>query len=594
MTTAETRPESGIQSSAASPSVTGEGGAGAFSYPELEQLFDLLRYLIDNSDSITLIKGPEGAGKTTLVRRIAALNPPQWALCLINATPSLQSEQLLGALADCYGVEGGDGRFEGFWRRFEALLQADKQAVVLIDDAHLLPVATIIALLRLFNHQADDRPLVKIVLFAANGIDVQLETPQVQAMNLHLIQTLELQPLDREQAAAFVRYLTQRHELRLEQMPLNAARLRRLYRETDGWPGAIEQRLLGRDGSGIDRQFSAQLKSALALLSDLPLPAIASGVAIAFLLVLTWVFEEPINAFLLGDGPGQSQLPTKVPDPGERVVPLAWPESKEPMAAGAESPQRSPGEESPSPAPGEAGPLAVGSAAGTADRDAEAAPVAGQTSVAEPRAQLTEQPVAAVAIPGDQAVSKPRVAEQPGAVARPGDQAVSKPRVAEQPGAVARPGEQAVSKTRVAEQPAAVAKAVAKPRGDKRPEGVDRPAPQAETAGKAPQTAPKGVADGRWGDAWLLKQKPSHYTLQLVAVKNRLAAKRFIDSHHLGREAVIVQISVKGRPWYAVVYGVYPSRGAAVAAARRLPREVGRMNPWPRTLASLQAAIKRR
>ncbi|OQX36072.1 MAG: hypothetical protein B0D84_01820, partial [Candidatus Sedimenticola endophacoides] len=55
-----------------------------FSYPEFEQQVELLRYLIDNGDRIALVRGKAGAGKSTLARRVAGLEPPGWVLCGIE------------------------------------------------------------------------------------------------------------------------------------------------------------------------------------------------------------------------------------------------------------------------------------------------------------------------------------------------------------------------------------------------------------------------------------------------------------------------------------------------------------------------------
>ncbi|MEW7981919.1 MAG: hypothetical protein AB2812_03665 [Candidatus Sedimenticola endophacoides] len=61
----------------------------AFSYPEFEQQVELLRYLIDNGDRIALVRGKAGAGKSTLARRVAGLEPPGWVLCGIEGNPML-------------------------------------------------------------------------------------------------------------------------------------------------------------------------------------------------------------------------------------------------------------------------------------------------------------------------------------------------------------------------------------------------------------------------------------------------------------------------------------------------------------------------
>ncbi|MCB1753839.1 MAG: SPOR domain-containing protein, partial [Gammaproteobacteria bacterium] len=47
-----------------------------------------------------------------------------------------------------------------------------------------------------------------------------------------------------------------------------------------------------------------------------------------------------------------------------------------------------------------------------------------------------------------------------------------------------------------------------------------------------------------------------------------------------------------GRPWFPVLYGLYPSRSAAVAARAKLPGKLATKDVWPRSMASVHQAIK--
>ncbi len=46
-----------------------------------------------------------------------------------------------------------------------------------------------------------------------------------------------------------------------------------------------------------------------------------------------------------------------------------------------------------------------------------------------------------------------------------------------------------------------------------------------------------------------------------------------------------------GVPWYAVAYGSYATQAEAKSAAASLPASVGRVEPWVRTFASVQATL---
>ena len=105
--------------------------------------------------------------------------------------------------------------------------------------------------------------------------------------------------------------------------------------------------------------------------------------------------------------------------------------------------------------------------------------------------------------------------------------------------------------------------------------------------------APVSTPD-RNDEAWLLQQRPARFTLQLVGVQDEQSARAFIRQHHLQGAATYFRTSRNGRPWFSVVYGVYANRGEAVAARSRLPRKLAKSGVWPRTLASVQEAIRTR
>jgi DamX protein len=86
---------------------------------------------------------------------------------------------------------------------------------------------------------------------------------------------------------------------------------------------------------------------------------------------------------------------------------------------------------------------------------------------------------------------------------------------------------------------------------------------------------------------WLRKQNPSHYVIQLVGTRDARAAERFLADHHLGSKGVWFVTSHENKPWYVVVYGVYPDNASARAAIKALAEPLRAGSPWPRSVASL-------
>jgi len=90
---------------------------------------------------------------------------------------------------------------------------------------------------------------------------------------------------------------------------------------------------------------------------------------------------------------------------------------------------------------------------------------------------------------------------------------------------------------------------------------------------------------------WLMKQDPQSYTLQLMAIREEATILKFIKDHDLQDQVAYFNISSKGKELLAVVYGVYPTKEAALVASKQLSEKLVGIKPWARTIASVRTAI---
>ena len=87
---------------------------------------------------------------------------------------------------------------------------------------------------------------------------------------------------------------------------------------------------------------------------------------------------------------------------------------------------------------------------------------------------------------------------------------------------------------------------------------------------------------------WLKRQKPQHYVIQLFGSRDRAATTRFIRDHGLSEKATVLEVKLKGAPWFVVVTGLYTARTAANSAIRAMPAPLARQKPWPRAVSTLK------
>jgi DamX protein len=540
-----------------------------FSSPELSQRLDLLRHLTENSELIPLVKGPEGSGKSSLIQQLTQLAADNWVIANIEANPMMQPDQLLAILAETFPGAGDDHPMERLIRRFSHLRQEGFLPIVIIDDAQLLPEATIITLLRMHERRQDESILARILLFAQPEIDNLLKTPQIQAMNILALQALDMPRLTRPQTEQFIEQL-----LLVEdptgRLGLNASRIDKIFHDSDGLPGRIVGQVLESISSGAAR---TRRTGGLGLGSPL---VVAGLVSIGVILILMLLFQDSINA-LFGTGAESERKEGILPSGEGKVVPLQLP-TQEPEETESPAEEMPPlGEQMAAPGQQPTEPVPVELPVVTKEADTEGLrPEQGKTEVdaAETKAEVSTAPAVA-----EQEAITPEAAT----VDQTKKEAVED---SASVGAVAPKEEDKVV--------SAIVEAEPKPAVKKPKPVVEKPEPVAkkpEPVAKVKKAAP-AVKPG--SEAWLLQQRPSSYTLQLIGLQDEAGIARFLERYKLPGQTAYFRTSRQGKPWFPVLYGIYPNRDAAVAARERLPESLKKAGVWPRSLESVQKEIRNR
>ena len=86
---------------------------------------------------------------------------------------------------------------------------------------------------------------------------------------------------------------------------------------------------------------------------------------------------------------------------------------------------------------------------------------------------------------------------------------------------------------------------------------------------------------------WLRQQDPSHYVIQVVGTRDASAVSKFLDDHKMGSKGAWFVTTHESKPWYVVVFGLYPDSRSARAAIETLPERLRAGSPWPRSVANV-------
>ena len=93
-------------------------------------------------------------------------------------------------------------------------------------------------------------------------------------------------------------------------------------------------------------------------------------------------------------------------------------------------------------------------------------------------------------------------------------------------------------------------------------------------------------------DDWIREQNPRFYTLQLASSSNpRKIEKYYLDNQLEGKAGYYRNVR-KGKNWYALVYGTYPSSKAAQQAIETLPEGLRKWKPWVRRFRDIQPTMQ--
>ncbi len=118
---------------------------------------------------------------------------------------------------------------------------------------------------------------------------------------------------------------------------------------------------------------------------------------------------------------------------------------------------------------------------------------------------------------------------------------------------------------------------------------ASQPAPAAPTR-TAPTAAPAANSLSAQRER-IMSFPASEFTVQLLGASSRSNVEAFVQRNSAS-PLYWFESQNQGRPWYVVIHGNYSSRAAATSAASSLSGELGRLQPWVRSIGAVQNDIR--
>lgn len=201
------------------------------------------------AEGIVTVIGEVGSGKT-LMSRILLSRLPEYVDTVYLPNPAFSRDEIIEVIARDLGLEGGG---QGHGLRLEALQlelirrhEQSRKVVVLIDEAHAMPMESIEEVRRLSNLETDNHKLVQVILCGQPELDTLLAAPHLRQVRDRVVYRLALGSLSKEDSLAYLD-----HRLRVA-----------------GWRGSRmfswwAERLLLRDAKGRARRLNILADKAL-------------------------------------------------------------------------------------------------------------------------------------------------------------------------------------------------------------------------------------------------------------------------------------------------------------------------------------------
>jgi MSHA biogenesis protein MshM len=168
---------------------------------------EALLYAIIHDEGIVKVSGEVGSGKTMLCRVLMERLPKNVDIIYLS-NPSLARDEILLAIAEELKLSVGARRPALVLRALQDHLikvYADgRQVVVLIDEAHAMPLETLEEIRLLSNLESSRHKLLQIVLFGQPELDDNLNIPQMRQLKERITHSFRLEPLIRDDIAQYL------------------------------------------------------------------------------------------------------------------------------------------------------------------------------------------------------------------------------------------------------------------------------------------------------------------------------------------------------------------------------------------------------
>ena len=169
-----------------------------------------LQYGLYQSEGFIVLTGEVGAGKTTLIRNLLGELDSSKVVATQLVSTQLDADSLVRAVATAFGIAVGNRDKAGVLAQLEAyllgLVQENRKALLIVDEAQNLAPAAVEELRMLSNFQVGNRALLQSFLVGQPQLRDLMRSPSMQQLRQRVIAAYHLGPLDPDETRAYIEH----------------------------------------------------------------------------------------------------------------------------------------------------------------------------------------------------------------------------------------------------------------------------------------------------------------------------------------------------------------------------------------------------
>lgn len=175
--------------------------------PHFEAL-QVLTTALAAGEGFIKVTGEVGTGKTLICRKLLNELGDNYVIAYLP-NPYLTPNEIRAAIASELSIDASLDQHqltEALNHRLIALSAADKQVVLLIDEAQVLPHETLEALRLISNLETESKKLLQVVLFGQPELDTRLQQDNLRQLRQRITFSYQLRPLLTNETSSYVEH----------------------------------------------------------------------------------------------------------------------------------------------------------------------------------------------------------------------------------------------------------------------------------------------------------------------------------------------------------------------------------------------------